>query len=149
MTFPADHTSSEGHRTLANRLAEEGKIEAAIEAMKTAANLDPLNADRLFDHAALLIQLAKAQSPYFRGATWGQALRSVERGMVLDPTSEIGPQLIEAIRHHQASDEAATEDHTPMTQLPLGLSRRHPKAARDAGRGLLGRLRARKNEIRF
>lgn len=149
MTFAADHISSEGHRTLANRLAEEGKIEVAIEAMKTSADLDPLNAERLFDHAALLIQLAKTQSPYFRGATWGQALRSVERGMVLDPTSEIGPQLIEAIRHHQASDEAATEDHTPMTQLPRGLSRRHPKAARGTGRGLLGKLRARKNEIRF
>jgi regulator of sirC expression with transglutaminase-like and TPR domain len=149
MTFAADHTSSEGHRALANRLAEDGKIEAAIEAMKTAADLDPLNADRLFDHAALLIQLAKTQSPYFRGATWGQALRSVERGMLLDPTSEVGPQLIGAIRQHQASDEAATEDHTPMTQLPRGLSRRHPNAIRGTGGRLLRKLRARKNEIRF
>ena len=149
MTFAADHTSSEGHRALASRKTEDGEIKAAIEAMKTAAALDPLNSDRLFDHATLLMQLAKTQSPYFRGSTWGQALRSVERGMLLDPTSEVAPELIAAIRHHQASDESATEDHTPMTQLPRRLSRRHPNAAPRTRGGLLGKLRARKNEIRF
>lgn len=154
-----DMTSAEGNRLWAERLAAEGKLEMAIEAMRTAAALDPLNAARQFDHAELLIRFARTQSPYFRGKLWARARTATEHGQALEPTSAVGPVLYETILLAELEDKTATEDRTPMEQLPIGAtSRRHPDgltgrtnrtAARPEPKGLRGKYRQRKNSIRF
>lgn len=145
MESDLDMTSAEGNRQWALKLAYQGKIEMAAEAMRTAAALDPLNADRRFDYAKLLVRLAETQSPYFRDQTWAAARRAAEHGQRLHPESEVGPAIYETILRAELADAEVTKDQTPMRHLP-----RSVKGRRRSEPGPIGKwLAERKSTIEF
>ena len=135
MPMEADPTTADGNGDWGRQLLAEGRLADAAHAFETAKKLDPLNPERYFDLAEVIVRIADEESPYFRDKLWAQAQAVVERGGQLDRQSPRGVALYERILQARIDDRALTEPAPEPERPPRFWRRGRPRTGQPSADG--------------
>lgn len=95
-----DWNNAVAHRAWGRVLLEEGKTSDAVAAYRTAANLDPREADVHFELANALLEEAE-KSPFLPLENWLEARNAAQEGLTRAPVDEFGIDLLRQIEDHR------------------------------------------------
>lgn len=115
--FAQNPNDPQAHQQWARLLNAKGERTNAVEAMRQAADLAPLNASMRVELAQMLMERTGGEGAHFRDATWVEARVEARRALDIQPDHPGAARLIETIEEQRLVDSLATVDRTPRAML--------------------------------
>lgn len=115
--FAMNPNDANAHRQWARLLLAREDVDSAVESMRQAAELAPLDPSMRVELAQLLIRRAGREHTHFRDRTWKAARAEAHRALAIQSNHEGAHRLIDWIDEQRLVDSITTADHTPHVML--------------------------------